>query len=148
MPVVEKLKSKSGFKSFPDRIIAEYTLPVGTNESRQVLTDNGLCLKIVKTHSRKSKKVRYEKTYYFAKGGKLISRLGSIKDMSYKQALEALSVARSQKLDSTDDRKLKTSVRDVFNLYMLTNERKWAAKRFIKNMVLKPNSLRPSRIKP
>lgn len=51
MPVVEKLKSKSGFKSFPDRIIAEYTLPVGTNESRQVLTDNGLCLKIVKTHS-------------------------------------------------------------------------------------------------
>ena len=132
MPVVEKLKSKSGFKSFPDRIIAEYTLPVGTNESRQVLTDNGLCLKIVKTHSRKSKKVRYEKTYYFAKGGKLISRLGSIKDMSYKQALEALSVARSQKLDPTGDRKLKTSVRDVFNLYMSINERKWAAKRSVK----------------
>lgn len=52
--------------------------------------------------------------------------------MSYKQVLVALSVACSQKLDSTDDRKLKTSVRDVFNLYMLTNERKWAAKRFIK----------------
>ena len=52
--------------------------------------------------------------------------------MSYKQVLEALFVACSQKLDSTDDRKLKTSVRDVFNLYMLTNERKWAAKRFIK----------------
>ena len=46
--------------------------------------------------------------------------------MSYKQALEALSVARSQKLDSTDDRKLKTSVRDVFNLCMSMNERKWA----------------------
>ena len=27
MLVVEKLKSKSGFKSFPDRIIAEYVLP-------------------------------------------------------------------------------------------------------------------------
>ena len=110
-----------------------------------MLTDNGLCLKIVKAHSRKNPKNQDTRK---AKGGKLISRLGSIKDMSYKQALEALSVVRSQKLDSTDDRKLKTSVRDVFNLYTLTNERKWAAKRFIKNMVLKPNSLRPSRIKP
>ena len=62
MSVVEKLKSKSGFKSFPGRIIAEYALPVGTSESRQMLTDNSLCLKIVKTHSRKSKKVRYEKS--------------------------------------------------------------------------------------
>ena len=70
MPVVEKLKSKSGFKSFPDRIIAEYTLPVGTNESRQVLTDNSLCLKIVKTHSQKSKKVSYEKNLLLRKGRK------------------------------------------------------------------------------
>ena len=56
MSVVEKLKSKSGFKSFSDRIIAEYALPIGTSESRQMLTDNGLCLKIVKTHSRKNPK--------------------------------------------------------------------------------------------
>ena len=48
--------------------------------------------------------------------------------MSYKQVLEALSVARSQKLDSTDDRKLKTSLRDVFNLCMSMNERKWVGK--------------------
>ena len=56
--------------------------------------------------------------------------------MSYKQALEALSVARSQKLDPTDDRKLKTSVRDVFNLYMSMNERKWAAKTIRKKNIV------------
>ena len=65
--------------------------------------------------------------------------------MSYKQVLEALSVAYSQKLDPTDDRKLKTSVRDVFSLYMSMNERKWAAKTIRKN---KAKLLRPSWIKP
>ena len=65
--------------------------------------------------------------------------------MSYKQTLGALSVAYSQKLDSTDDRKLKTSVRDVFNLCMSMNERKWAAKTIRKN---KAKLLRSSRIKP
>ena len=85
-----KLTQQLNSKVAPDDAIRDYKLPSDKKESRQMLTDTGLCLKIKKLHKKNTTHVEYRKDFYYSKNGKLVKYLGSFGDMTYKEALKAL----------------------------------------------------------
>jgi hypothetical protein len=66
-----KLTQQLNFKVAPDDAIRDYKLPSDKKESRQMLTDTGLCLKIKKLHKKKYYARKIPKRFLFFKRRKI-----------------------------------------------------------------------------
>ena len=74
------------FRRDPDAYLKELKLPYGKTTLRQVLNAEGLTIRIQKIKCSKAPLIRYRKDYYYTKGGQIVAKIGSIDDLTYRQA--------------------------------------------------------------
>ena len=109
------------FRRDPDTYLKELKLPYGKTTLRQVLNADGLTIRIQKIKCVKAPLIRYRKDYYYSKGGQIVAKIGSIDDLTYRQATKKLYEVRAEALDPQDPKKLKITLKDVFDEYVASS---------------------------
>ncbi|CZE48844.1 tyrosine-type recombinase/integrase [Campylobacter geochelonis] len=109
MNEITPLTERSGWNIHPDRILSEFTLPLGYNGIYKERPVANLEIRIKKL---KKKTKKYNKTFYLAKNG-VFKVLGSFPDMNFKQAIEALNSIKTEAKNSSQ-----MSLKSVFELYL------------------------------